>query len=266
MDPLVTPIAEKTGSALLNLLPDVYRDVAQPGVKQLGRALETVLGLGNTLLWPAMWLNGAAQIALEKNLERLRKRMTEVPVEKIVAPAPEVAVPILDKFAYITDPDLASMFVELLTRASTEDHQSIAHPAFVRIIESMAPDEARLLRDLESNHAPYAALWSYRQTQLARAPLPNFAMSNSSNLNLDARGNVLVYLEHLESLGLISVQKDYTLTNQQEAYNTLRDDLVASLEGVVVLENEERITFDAGAVLLTSLGSMFIAATTPAAT
>ena len=63
------------------LLQEVYGDLAKPGVRQVGKALRTVLGLGNTILWPLAWANERSKIALEYNLERYRKKMEGTPDE-----------------------------------------------------------------------------------------------------------------------------------------------------------------------------------------
>jgi len=39
------------------LLKEIYGDLAKPGVSQVGKALSTVVGLGNTILWPVALLN-----------------------------------------------------------------------------------------------------------------------------------------------------------------------------------------------------------------
>ena len=85
------------------LLVEIYGDLARPGVRQVGKALENVLGFGNTILWPIAWANERSRIALESNLERYRVRMEQVPQEKVIAVAPEIGVPIAEKLAYVRD-------------------------------------------------------------------------------------------------------------------------------------------------------------------
>lgn len=51
-----------------DLIKEIYGDLAKPGVQNVGTALAAVLGLGVTLMWPIMWANERAKIALEDNL------------------------------------------------------------------------------------------------------------------------------------------------------------------------------------------------------
>jgi hypothetical protein len=76
------------------LLADIYGDLLRPGVRQAGKALETVVGLGNTVMWPIALANERARIALERNLEKYREQLEDVSEEKIVPVPPEVDVPI----------------------------------------------------------------------------------------------------------------------------------------------------------------------------
>ena len=54
------------------ILKEIYGDLTKPSVQQVGKALGTIIGLGNTVLWPFALLNEKAKIALERNLERYR--------------------------------------------------------------------------------------------------------------------------------------------------------------------------------------------------
>ena len=85
------------------ILLEVYRDLAKPGVQQVGKALGTVLGLGNTILWPIHLINEKSRLALESNLERYRVKLEHVSQEDICSVAPEIGVPIAEKLSYVTN-------------------------------------------------------------------------------------------------------------------------------------------------------------------
>lgn len=119
------------------LLVEIYGDLAKPGVKQVGKALGTVLGLGNTVLWPIHWANEHSRLYLEKNLEEYRVLLEHVPEEKIVPVAPEIGVPIAEKLTYVRDVKLADLYVTLLAKASNIDTISEAHPSFVNVINNL---------------------------------------------------------------------------------------------------------------------------------
>ena len=114
------------------LLREIYGDLARPGVQQVGKALGTVFGLGNTVLWPIHLANERSRIYLEKNLEDYRARLEHLPQEKVVPVAPEIGVPIAEKLTYVRDTKLADMYVTLLAKASNADFVWEAHPSFGR--------------------------------------------------------------------------------------------------------------------------------------
>lgn len=55
------PEVIREGLKVPGLIVEVYGDLAKPGVQQVGKALETVLGLGNTILWPLALANARAR-------------------------------------------------------------------------------------------------------------------------------------------------------------------------------------------------------------
>ena len=68
------------------LLKEIYGDALKPGVSQVGKALGTVLGLGNTILLPIYLLNERTKLIVEKNLEQYRESLKDVPEAEIGNP------------------------------------------------------------------------------------------------------------------------------------------------------------------------------------
>ena len=60
--------------------------------------------------------------------------------------APKLACQSYEKLSSTHDPDLRKLFVELLAAAADSKKVALAHPSFVRVIESLSPDEAHLLK------------------------------------------------------------------------------------------------------------------------
>src|SRR3990172_1019024 len=138
------------------LLKELYGDLAKPGVSQVGKALGSVLGLGNTILWPITLMNEKANIALKRNLEKYREQIKEVPEDELTEVPPEIGVPITEKLSYVTNEELSNLYVNLLAKASTFKTAESAHPSFVNIINNLSPDEALLLEQFRDTDAlPY---------------------------------------------------------------------------------------------------------------
>jgi len=70
----MNPVSMLTKACGEGLLKEVYGDLVKPGVSQVGQAIGTILGLGNTVLWPIQMLNEKARLTIELNLESYRKK------------------------------------------------------------------------------------------------------------------------------------------------------------------------------------------------
>ena len=61
------------------VLQAVYNDLAAPGVRQVGCALETVLKTGNLLLMPLRMLNEYAANVERRNFQEIADRFKAIP-------------------------------------------------------------------------------------------------------------------------------------------------------------------------------------------
>lgn len=211
---------EQITKALVNIdakiLTLAYKDLAQPGVRQVGKALSTVLGLGNTVLLPFKLLNDKAQLLFASHMEEYRKRLEDVPTEKIVEVAPEIGVPIMDRLERTINPKLSELYINLLASASVSDTTALAHPRFVLIIESITPDEAKILEwfDEAKPMLPYISALAQEKQDAENAsrsrPVTTVLdkttiLSCSDYLTLPS--NASLYLNNLTALGLLSIEE-----------------------------------------------------------
>ena len=132
------------------ILPQIYTDFAQPGVRAVGQALGTVFEFSSTILLPLKLVNEKAKLLFTKRMNEYKEKLGSIPKEKRTTVPPELGTPILDKLTYVTNDEIASLFTNLLTNASNEDRVNVAHPSFVSMIEHLSPDEARILKYLQS--------------------------------------------------------------------------------------------------------------------
>ena len=95
-------------------MQSIYTDLAQPGIKKVGLALETVLDLSNTILLPIKLLNERARLQVQKNLKIYQDKLEGVPIEDIVQVPPELGLPILDKLTYVTNKEIAESLIGLV--------------------------------------------------------------------------------------------------------------------------------------------------------
>ncbi|OGP20065.1 MAG: hypothetical protein A2054_01330 [Deltaproteobacteria bacterium GWA2_55_10] len=196
------------------LLKELYGDLAKPGVSQVGKALGSVLGLGNTILWPITLMNEKANIALKRNLEKYREQIKEVPEDELTEVPPEIGVPITEKLSYVTNEELSNLYVNLLAKASTFKTAESAHPSFVNIINNLSPDEALLLEQFRDTDAlPYV------EARLVKKDNRNQWLTVAellTDLRVDKLAfpdNLISYLSNFEGLGLIKIRKDIFIVN-----------------------------------------------------
>lgn len=247
---------------LPGLLKEIYGDLAKPGVKQVGKALETVVGLGNTLMWPIALLNERSRLALENNLERYRQKLERVPEEKIVNVMPEIGVPIAERLTYVTDPNLSELYISLLAGASNADELDRAHPSFVNVIANLSPDEAILLRRFTSSaRQPLVFVKMVNNKDQSYVVLQGAFMQKFVTSELTFPANIAAYLSNLAGLGLLEVVEGKELVNgNYEAIEGEQRDGFTKLIAAIHPDGSQRLQFERGVVEATSFGRQFISA------
>lgn len=243
------------------LLKLIYGDLAKPGVEQAGKALSTIIGLGNTILWPVALANEKAKIALEINLEKYRKRLESTPKEDISEVPPEVGVPIAEKIGYVSNAELSDMYIELLSKASIKSSASLAHPSFVNVVNNLSPDEAVLLKTLR--HTPLVPFIEVRMHQDGK-PEWNTLDPLYSSLNevagMSFPHNIVAYLSNFEGLGLIQIRTDVYMAGVgiYEPLEIKSRNIFKQIEEFP--ESKIKIKFQRGKIDITPFGKLFLAA------
>jgi hypothetical protein len=212
------------------LIKDIYGDLARPGVRQIGVALGTVLGLGNTALAPLALFNAKASVAFKANMEAYRQQLAQVPLETVEQVPPELGIPVLERLAYTTDEQLRGLFINLLAKASTVGTANAAHPGFVHVIANMSPDEAHLLKNIKSQlpdvmNIPFLTLALVDKADNGFQVIADFIVHAQFSIGLRYKQNMAVYFSNLEGMGIVHVRRDLTLKTErvydglQEEYN-----------------------------------------------
>ena len=206
------------------ILLEVYRDLAKPGVQQVGKALGTVLGLGNTILWPMHLINEKSRMVLESNLERYRVKLEHVSQDEICPVVPEIGIPIAEKLSYVTNETISDMYLELLVRASISHSASVAHPGFVNIIENLSPDEAILLQTAQHqlDGIPFIEVRFQMKDEQKWITFHPMILQENYYRALKYPDNLPAYVSNLVGLGIFEVQDDVYL-DLNEIYSELEE-------------------------------------------
>lgn len=253
---LIKEIAQVPG-----LLKEVYGDLAKPGVEQVGKALGTVIGLGNTILWPVALANEKARIAIESNLEKYRKRFEYIPKDEITEVTPEIGVPIVEKITYVTNEELSDMYVELLAKASTASSASLAHPSFVNVINNLSPDEAVLLKTLRTNQSlPFVKIRLHQNGKQEWKLLDPLYSPLAKVAGISFPNNVVAYVSNFEGLGILQVRTDVYMAGEG-LYEPLELESKARYKAFEdVPEQKMQIKFQKGKIEVTPFGRLFLQA------
>ena len=203
------------------ILTMIYSDAAQPSVKKLGQALETVFEFSSSFLLPIKLLNEKFKINFEKRLEDYRKKIEEIPDDKLCDVNPQIGTPIIEKLSYTTNDEIADLFTTLLSKASNIDTVNQAHPSFVQIIERLSVDEARIVLFLKDQEfIPYVSFRAHLKDNKGYNSIREKVTLITSQLSLEFPNNIDVYMENLCSLGLL-IDMDGTYKTDEEIYKPI---------------------------------------------
>ena len=127
--------------------PEVYKDLLQPAVREMGNNLLTIAKVVTVAMSP---LKGAIW-GFEKIQDwlgvKLTQKLSKVDPEKIQTPKMSIAGPTLLQLHFCKDePELREMYANLLASAMNKDLSLSVHPSFVTIIQQLTPHEAVLLK------------------------------------------------------------------------------------------------------------------------
>jgi hypothetical protein len=203
------------------ILLTIYGDIAQPSVKKVGTALETVFEFSTSLLLPVKLLNEKFKINFEKRLNEYKEKIDQIPDEKLCEVNPQIGTPLIEKLSYTTNDEISNLFTNLLTKASSIDTVNLAHPGFIQLIERLSVDEARIV--LHLNHKDHIPCISFRAHLKDNKGFLEI-LKNGTMLQFEVEllfpENIKTYLDNLSSMGILDSSHDkYKM--DEEIYNPL---------------------------------------------
>lgn len=203
----------EAGKELLGLVKDVpqvlttiYTDLAQPGVKKVGTALETVLEFSTSFLLPVKLLNEKFKLNFAKRLNEYKEKLDSIPEEEVCEVNPQIGTPLIDKLSYTTNDEIADLFTSLLTKASSKKTVNMAHPSFVQLIERLSIDEARIIKHLiNKNIIPCVSFRAYMKENKGFHEILKTGTSLHTEVELLFPQNINTYLDNLVSMGILDI-------------------------------------------------------------
>ena len=244
-----------------NILGMVYQDLAQPGVKAVGKALGTVLEFSTSFLLPLKLLNEKFNLNFTKRLNEYKEKLEQIPEDKQCQVHPQIGTPIVEKLSYTTDEEIADLFTTLLANASNIDMVNTAHPSFVNMIERMSHDEARLLKYLEGkDDIEYCSFKGDNKDGEGFITILEHATLLDDEVKFCFPQNIGVYLANFISLGIIEDMSGVHKVDKTN-YNKIREKYrLGQLEKELVPTEFKSITVSESFYQVTDLGKLFIKA------
>ena len=146
---------------------NAVKKAAPKTVSAIDQALS---GIFNIIGYPTNYVGEYARYSIQKLHSKLTEKLSDLPPDKVVAPPVHIAAPILEKSRFTADCDeLHNMFASLLATSMNYDSQSLAHPAFIQIIENLSPLEAKILTTENFDHGYYPMV-SLRIQEIHNSP------------------------------------------------------------------------------------------------
>jgi hypothetical protein len=257
----------KAVAALVHEVP-VYQDAIQPAAKELGKSLETISKAINVALSPVAGMIWSYEKIKSFIQESLEQKLANVPIDKIIAPKPHIAVPTIEALRYTgTEPDLASLYAELLATSMNSDTSTLAHPSFVDLIKNLSADEAKLIAVL----SPLIGGGSFPIIELRLEKPPAFSYKTSQTnihllakkANCDIPENSALYLSNLERLGVLNLSYNETLAEESEYTEIEAMEFVKQFLARPIGPDTFRPKVKRGVAFITPVGAAFIRACAP---
>lgn len=232
----------------------VYQDAIQPAAIQVGKGLETIAKTINVALAPVsalVW--GYEKISVFLN-EKLTEKLKNIPPERITTPNLLIAGPVLESLKFAANEEgLRELYANLLATSIDSKTAQNAHPGFVQIIQSMSPDEAKILQFFSVNGAqPLIDVKANIQPQGFHIMYRNFSLIGRK-VGCEHQQLVPNYIDNLCRLGILEIPPNrYIITDG--LYEELESDSQLSIIKQRIEINEGwTIGFDKKKIELTDL-------------
>jgi len=263
----------------LEILKILYDDALSPSVRNVGKAL----GLLTDSAFHLLRINKLEQynlkknIILQRNLEKIKHELSEENEENIIEIAPEISIPLIERLSYTQEESLSDLFVELLRKSASKNDVSKVHPSFIRLIDSLSPDDALIIDKISELKHIY--LWRFPKVSYGLInPDPKamgqkftygkyFCRLNYDIDNMRFQNNTEMYIENLISLGVLEAEENRFLPQIDQKtgrniplseYELLRE---KSMQTLTIAEGATLQFFSENGILsVTNYGQKFIAA------
>ena len=208
----IVNFVKETGGQLVR---NLYTDLFQPSIKTIGKTLDNVVEFVTLFQVPIQYISEKVKLNYSKRLREYAKKLEDIPEEKKCEVNPQIGVPIMEKLGYTTNDEIADLFTNLLTKASSVDTINLAHPSFTQLIERLSVDEAKIIKYLLKRD--YIPCISFRAYYKERDGFED-SLVNGTSLSLEIvfsfPKNEKLYLDNLVSMGILDISHTLHFANE----------------------------------------------------
>lgn len=236
------------------VVPKAYEDLLQPAAQELGKSLVVVARAVSIALAPvegAVW--GYDRIRSWLSV-KLTQKLANTADEDIQQPPMNIAGPTIQNLTFAGEiPSLREFYANLLASSMDKKTASVSHPAFVRIIEELTPDEARILSSFVGYGPDDVIFHEVFETESGRTrsgqDLHRRWYFLCNEVGVEHIDNCFTYWENLQRLRLVSVLS----TSRSELFGPGHDDRHGSYDSHLDQTTERSL-------YLTEFGANFVSA------
>ncbi|PKA10383.1 hypothetical protein CH372_19685 [Leptospira meyeri] len=254
----------KAPKALIEFTREIYGDLAKPGLQKVGHAFSILMGFLPAALWKFEVWQDQKKLLRDKYFEEYRLELENIPIEKIVPVLPDLGVPIIQNLSHTITEEVGRLYINLLTKASNLDTFSDCHPKMISTIQSLSPDEAKIIGYLNSlGPEPYglpSIKLSYGTKQNAVEVFSKY-FCFEEKVNLSNPASLFIYIDNLVQLEILEHRRE--LVDDQNGYNYLSNtNYVKNIKEEYLLKHKptegKDFLYYQGILLVTKYGRLFI--------
>ncbi|WP_186321227.1 Abi-alpha family protein [Lysinibacillus fusiformis] len=193
--------------------------------------------------------------------------MAEVDESEVVQVPSQISLNILDELLKVTNEDIANLFINLLTNASTKSTVKYAHPGFIEVIKNLSADEAKIISEICAKGDQIIYVYINRdKNSNTFVPLTPNENNITEIIDLDFKENDTFYVVNLIKLGLLRDEPFYNKSFDNkylEIENRMKDSMKDILDKIEEMKiSDDSINFEPhfvrGRFGITEFGEQFI--------
>ena len=208
-------------------IKEIGKDVYADGGKQIVQPTGDLLGLIPRAIKAALFPLEKWILQREYNVAEIKQllelKLQDTDPKLIESPEPHIAVPAMQYISYCMDnEELREMYANLLANSMNKVVKNGVHPGFVEIIKQLSPDEAKILRYMNSHQIVPTVTLRYVYEEGGGVDIIKNFSNVGDNIGCENPKDSAKYFDNLVRLGLITDLKGMSSLTDKTIYEPLK--------------------------------------------